>query len=54
MYARNTGLNGKYTVWGQVVSGMEHIDRLRKGVPGSGMVRHPDIMKSLRVAADVK
>ena len=54
MYARNSGLNGKYTVWGQVVSGMEHIDKLRKGVPGSGMVRNPDIMKSLRVAADVK
>ncbi len=54
MYARNSGLNGKYTVWGEVVSGMEHIDKLRKGVPGSGRVANPDIMKSLRVAADVK
>lgn len=54
MYARNSGLNGKYTVWGQVVSGMEHIDKLRKGVSGSGMVRNPDVIKSMRVAADVK
>ncbi|MEM7427017.1 MAG: peptidylprolyl isomerase [Pseudomonadota bacterium] len=53
-YKRSTFLNGKYTVFGQVVSGMEHIDRLRKGAQGSGTVRNPDQMLSLRVAADVK
>ena len=53
-YARSSFLNGKYTVFGEVVSGMEHIDKLRKGTDQSGMVRNPDIMKSLRVAADVK
>lgn len=53
-YARSSFLNGKYTVFGEVVSGMEHIDKLRKGKDGSGMVTNPDIMKSLRVAADVK
>ena len=26
-------LNGQYTVWGQVVSGMEHVDALPKGEP---------------------
>ena len=53
-YARSSFLNGKYTVFGEVVSGMEHIDKLRKGKDQSGMVTNPDIMKSLRVAADVK
>ncbi len=52
-FVRYPSLNGKYTVWGQVVSGMEHIGKLRKGKAGSGMVKYPDIMKSLRVAADV-
>ncbi len=54
MFARNTGLNGKYTVWGEVVSGLGYIDKIRRGEKGSGAVRNPDIMKSLRVAADVK
>ncbi len=26
-------LNGQYTVWGQVISGMEHVDALPKGEP---------------------
>jgi peptidylprolyl isomerase len=26
-------LDGKYTVWGEVVSGMEHVDALPKGEP---------------------
>jgi len=43
-------LNGKYTVWGQVVDGMSRIDRIKKGEPPA----NPDIMKKLSVAADVK
>ena len=54
MFARNSGLNGKYTVWGEVVSGMEYIDKVRRGSGSGGVVRNPDVMKSLRVAADVK
>ncbi|MEL6225626.1 MAG: peptidylprolyl isomerase [Pseudomonadota bacterium] len=42
----NTGcshLSGQYTVWGQVVSGMEAIDTLRTGDPNrGGMVPRPD------------
>jgi peptidylprolyl isomerase len=41
-------LNGQYTVWGRVVSGMEHVDALARGEPPSS----PDRMRSLRVAAD--
>ena len=47
-------LNGKYTVWGRVVSGMEHVDAIKKGHPQSGQVDNPDKIISMKVAADVK
>ena len=43
------GLRGQYTVWGQVVSGMEFIDKLKRGTDGSGMVDNPDIMVKVTV-----
>ena len=46
-------LDGQYTVWGQVVSGMEFVDQIKKGAPGSGMVDTPDKILSLKVAADL-
>ena len=36
------GLTGQYTVWGQVTAGMEHIDKVKTGAPGSGTVTNPD------------
>lgn len=47
-------LNGQYTVWGQVIDGMDVVDQIKKGVGQSGMVSDPDAMVSVRVAADVK
>ncbi len=47
-------LNNQYTVWGQVVSGMEFVDNIKKGAPGSGAVSDPDRIVRMRVAADVK
>src|SRR3546814_9275095 len=47
-------LDGQYTVWGQVVSGMEHVDAIKKGHPQSGAVQNPDKIVSMRVAADVQ
>lgn len=47
-------LNGKYTVWGQVTSGMEFVDKIKKGRGQNGMVTDPDKIISMRVAADVK
>jgi peptidylprolyl isomerase len=47
-------LNGQYTVWGRVVSGMEFVDNIKKGAPGSGAVTDPDRIVRMRVAADVK
>lgn len=45
-----SGLTGQYTVWGQVVSGMEHVDKIKLGEPP----QNPDKIISMRVAADVK
>jgi peptidylprolyl isomerase len=46
-------LDGKYTVWGQVVSGMEHVDAIKKGDDGdNGAVEDPDSIVRLQVAAD--
>lgn len=47
-------LNNQYTVWGRVVSGMEFVDNIKKGAPGSGAVTDPDRIVRMRVAADVK
>ena len=42
-------LNRQYTVWGQVIEGMDNVDRLKRGEP----VRDPDSIVSMRVAADL-
>ncbi|MCO5159376.1 MAG: peptidylprolyl isomerase [Aquamicrobium sp.] len=42
-------LNRQYSVWGQVVEGMENIDKIKRGEP----VRDPDSIVTMRVAADV-
>jgi cyclophilin family peptidyl-prolyl cis-trans isomerase len=47
-------LDGQYTVWGQVVKGMDHVDKIKRGVPGSGSVNDPDHMVKVSVAADTK
>ncbi|XXJ20430.1 peptidylprolyl isomerase [Desulfovibrio caledoniensis] len=47
-------LDGQYTVWGQVTSGMEFVDKIKKGTGQSGTVSNPDKIVTLRVAADVK
>lgn len=47
-------LDGQYTVWGQVIEGMEHVDAIKKGsVLRNGNVDNPDSILSLRVGADV-
>src|SRR5690242_10580340 len=54
-FQNQPGLDGQYTVWGKVVSGMEFVDKIKKGAPGSGAVSAPqDKMLKVRVAADVK
>ena len=55
MFAPSPSLDGQYTVWGAVTSGMEHIDRIKKGDPArNGMVENPDRIIKVRVAADAE
>lgn len=50
MFAPGPFLNDKYTVWGRVVAGMEHVDKIKRGEPP----RNPDRIVRMQVAADVK
>jgi peptidylprolyl isomerase len=55
MFADGPFLNGMYTVIGQVLSGMDVVDKLKKGNPqANGSVVEPDKMVSVKVAADAK
>jgi peptidylprolyl isomerase len=49
-FAPTPHLNGQYTVWGQVVEGMEFVDQLAPGEPPD----NPDKIVKLQVGADVK
>ncbi len=47
-------LDGKYTVWGRVVQGMEYVDQIKRGnASQNGIVSNPDSIIRMRVAADV-
>ena len=50
MFEEGSFLNGQYTVVGEVVSGMDVVDKLKRGEPPSD----PDRMVRVQVAADVK
>lgn len=43
-------LNNQYTVWGQVTSGMEHVDAIERGEPPA----NPDKIVKMQIAADVE
>ncbi|ODT26014.1 MAG: peptidylprolyl isomerase [Hyphomicrobium sp. SCN 65-11] len=45
-----TFLDRQYTVWGQVIEGMDNVDKIKRGEP----VQNPDKITSMKVAADVK
>jgi peptidylprolyl isomerase len=46
-------LDGQYTYFGEVVSGMEFVDEIRKGDPRrNGQVAYPDHILRMQVAAD--
>lgn len=51
-FADASFLNGKYTVFGEVVSGMELVDKIKKAPPGSqsGTVSDPDVIVKLALA----
>ena len=55
MYADAPSLNGQYTVIGEVVSGMDAVDKIKKGPEANnGTVPSPDRIVHMQVAADAK
>ena len=53
MFAPSSSLDGQYTIWGQVVAGMEAVERIKRGDAGrNGVVVGPDRIQSMRIAAD--
>ena len=53
-FAPASSLDGQYTIWGQVVSGMEYVDKIKRGSGSSGTVAGPDKIIKLQVASDAK
>ena len=55
-FADASFLNGQYTVIGEVVQGMDVVDKLKKAPAGSsgGSVTDPDKMVKVQVASDIK
>jgi len=55
MFAPAPALDGKYTIWGMVISGMDNIDQIKKGDPArNGAVTNPDKIIKMQVAADAE
>ncbi len=52
MFGPAPSLDDKYTIWGQVVSGMEYVDKIKRGGGSNGQVQNPDKITKLQVAAD--
>ena len=44
-------LDGQYTIWGQVVEGMEHVDNIKKGDGSNGEVSNPDKIISMKLVS---
>nr|WP_228259687.1 peptidylprolyl isomerase [Siculibacillus lacustris] len=55
MFASAPSLNNQYTAFGEVVSGMEFVDKIKRGSSAAnGAVTDPDVIVKLQVAADAK
>ena len=54
-FAPSPFLDGQYTVWGRVISGMEFVDKIKAGSQyNNGVVSNPTRIVRMKVAADVK
>ena len=52
MLAPSSHLDGEYTAWGKVISGMDYVDNIKKGSPNdNGTVENPDKMISVKLIA---
>ncbi len=52
MFGPATHLDGQYTIFGQVVQGMDCVDKIKRGSGSSGSVSGPDKIVRMQVAAD--
>jgi peptidylprolyl isomerase len=53
MFGPAPSLDNQYTIWGEIVSGMEYIDKIKKGDPArNGSVTNPDKIIKMQVATD--
>src|SRR5438270_394564 len=52
MFGPSPSLDGKYTIWGMVTSGMDNVDKIKKGDSArNGTVANPDKIIKMQVAA---
>ena len=49
-FKQSSFLNNQYTVVGQVTSGMDVVDKIKKGEPDSGTVSDPDKIVTMKMA----
>ncbi|MBL6458006.1 peptidylprolyl isomerase [Belnapia sp. T6] len=54
MFGPAPSLDGQYTIWGRVVSGMEAVDKIKRGSGGNGIVQGPDKLIKATIAADAQ
>lgn len=56
MFGPAPSLDGKYTIWGQVESGMEYVDAIKKGVAydNGAVLGEPTKIVKMQVAADAE
>ena len=55
MFGPSPSLDGQYTIFGEVVSGMDVVDKIKKGSEAAnGQVTNPDKIVSMRLMADAK
>lgn len=54
-YASVPQLDGQYTVWGEVISGMEHVDKINAGtMANNGAVENPTTIVKMVMAKDAR
>ena len=51
MFAPAPSLDGQYTIFGEVIEGMELVDQIKRGAGGSGAVTDPDRIVTMRPAS---
>jgi peptidylprolyl isomerase len=51
MFAPAPSLDGQYSIFGEVIEGMELVDQIKRGAGGSGVVSDPDRIVTMRPAS---